>query len=84
MTKTEFLGLEGRFLWNFCCYFFIETSKGNFVWSDSDYHGDNTVRRYNGSAEKFCKDYDVPFLRDKGRHIIEDYCGKDIIFEEVV
>ena len=41
------------FTWNWNDLFFLETAKGNFVWSDPEYGGDNTIRPYNGDLKKF-------------------------------
>ena len=69
-----------EFCWGFGCEFFLETSRGNFVWSDPDYNGDNTIRRFDGTYKDWCKKSGIPFARDKGRHVIRDYCGADVAF----
>lgn len=38
--------LRGEFTWDFGQLFFIETDKGNFIWSDPDYGGNNTLTPY--------------------------------------
>lgn len=68
----------GEFSWDFGSNFFIETHLGNYIWSDPDYNGDNTLRPYPGSLESFLKDRDIPYVRDKGKHIVRDYCGPDV------
>jgi hypothetical protein len=72
MNKVEIGNLIGEFIWNFGSEFFIETDYGNFIWSDPDYGGDNTIRKYRGSFSKYIKG---GFGRDKGRHKIFDFCG---------
>lgn len=82
MNKEDILSLEGEFAWDFGCHFFIETAKGNFVWSDPDYEGDNTLVPFTGTYKDYLRETGVPFCRDKGTHTIEAYCGKDIIFKD--
>lgn len=67
-----------EFTWGYCDEFFLETGKGNFVWSDPDYDGDNSIHPYNGSYKDWCKEAHLPFGRDKGKHTIRDYCGEDV------
>jgi hypothetical protein len=78
--KNESLTLNdvAEFSWNYSSEFLLETEKGNFIWSDPDYQGDNTIRPFPGNNTDFCKAYDIPYSRDKGKHIIQDYCGKDV------
>jgi hypothetical protein len=69
------LDMEGEFTWDFGSNFFIETSIGNFIWSDPDYNGDNTIRKYDGIVQDYFKG---TFGRDKGSHIIRSYCGDEV------
>ena len=78
ITKEELLELVGAFSWNYGNTFFIETEKGNFIWKDPDYSGDNTISSFDGDYAAFCKKVNVPYCRDKGQHFIKDYCGKEI------
>jgi len=73
------LNTIGEFTWSFSDKFFIETDVGNFVWSDPDYQGDNTIVLFRGSYKDWCREIGIPFGRDKGKHTIEGYCGKDVI-----
>lgn len=83
MTKDEILQLDGNFTWMFGNEFFIETEKGNFIWSDPDYEGGtNTVTPTTMDYTEYVKASNVPFGRDKGVHNIERYCGPDIIIVE--
>jgi hypothetical protein len=68
----------GRFTWSFGRYFHIETNKGNFIWSDPDYGGDNTIRHTDMNYMQWRQYLQLPFGRDKGEHIIRDYCGIDV------
>jgi hypothetical protein len=69
---------EGDFTWDFGCQFFIETSKGNYIWSDPDYNGDNTIKKFSGTINDYFNHPDIAWGRDKGRHIIRNYCGDDV------
>lgn len=66
------------FTWNFGNKFFLETSKGNFIWSDPNYSGDNTIIPFNGTYGDWIKSENIKYGRDKGNHVIEDYCGNDV------
>lgn len=77
MTREYIANLWGDFLWDFGTNFLIETDSGNFIWSDPDYGGDNTIRQFSGVIKDFLGS--APFGRDKGSHIIGDYC-KDFTF----
>ena len=48
MTKAELGNLEGEFTWLFGQKVFIETSKGNFIWSAPNYGGSGEIREYKG------------------------------------
>jgi len=61
--------------------FFLQTDEGNFVWSDPEYNGDNTIVSFDGTYKDWCRKEEIPFGRDKGRHTIENYCGSDVIFK---
>jgi len=74
LTKHEVANLVGDFTWDFSCYFFIETNEGNFIWSDPDYQGDNTIKATNLSYEQWING---SVGRSKGKHIISHYCGED-------
>ena len=67
-----------NFCWSFGMYFFLETRHGNFIWSDPDYGGDNTIKKFNGDLKRFLKKIDIPFARDKGQHRISSYCGEGV------
>jgi hypothetical protein len=82
MTRDELLNLYGKFYWSFSQEFFIETSKGNFVWSDPDYDGTNRIKRFNGKYGDWISQLGIPYARSKGAHLISGYCGPDIVFSE--
>jgi hypothetical protein len=72
ITKEQLLNEMAEFTWDFGQKFFVETKHGNFVWSDPDYNGDNTMMEYPGTAWDFFRPM---YGRSKGKHIISDYCG---------
>lgn len=74
----ELLESDGNFTWSFSDEFFIKTKIGNYVWKDPRYGGDNTIRFFKGTYMKWCKRNVIPFGRDKGTHIIKEYCGSEI------
>jgi hypothetical protein len=74
----DILDLEGKFTWCWGMHFFVETAQGNFVWSDPDYGGVNTLTKFNGTYKDYCHQRMIPFGRHKGNHIIRDYCGSDV------
>ncbi len=78
-TKEQLLDEIGKFTWDFGQRFFVETRFGNFVWSDPDYNGDNTFKKYQGDYKQWIKTTGSPFGRSKGSHLIRNYCGDQII-----
>ncbi len=74
MTKDEIGNLVGHFTWSFGCQFFIETDETNFTWNDPDYRGDGKLSIFNGSYSDWCTKIGIPYGRDKGRHLIKEYC----------
>lgn len=78
MNEKLTLDDEAEFTWMFGHEFFLETSKGNFVWSDPEYSGDNTIRSFSGTYKDFQKQLGVGLGRYKGKHIIREYCGSDV------
>ena len=62
------------FTWMWNDIFFLETSEGNYLWSDPDYGGDNKIRRYHGTHKDLLKHIGHDFSRAKGRHTIKEYC----------
>ena len=78
MVIKELLLKElAEFTWDFGSKFFVETKYGNFVWSDPDYNGDNTMTEFPGEVwEFFGPD---GFGRAKGTHLVSRYCGDQFI-----
>jgi hypothetical protein len=75
---VDLLDEVGYFSWSFYQNFFVETPQGNFVWSSPDYCGDNTLRKFDGTHNDWVKTEGIYCSRDKGQHVIRDYCGKDV------
>jgi hypothetical protein len=71
-----------EFTWGFGQKFFLETSKGNYIWSSPDYDGDNTITKFNGGYKDWLKKEKIPYGRDKGTHFISDYCGMYVEIKE--
>jgi hypothetical protein len=64
------------FTWSFGSQFLLETAHGDYVWSDPDYEGNNTIVPFTGDKANFTSE---GFMgRDKGKHVIRDYCGPDV------
>lgn len=76
MTLT--LDMVGDFVWSFGQNFFVETEVGNFIWSDPDYNGDNTLKKFDGDYKKWCRFEHIPYGRSKGKHVIRRYCGDEV------
>jgi hypothetical protein len=75
LTKDDY----ADFTWMWGQKFFLETKHGNFVWSDPNYQGDNTIRPFQGTLLDFCKTMGVDYGRSKGIHMISRYCGEKVI-----
>jgi hypothetical protein len=80
VTKEQLLSTVGDFTWDFNQRFFVETSYGNFIWSDPDYNGDNSFVKTDLSINEFFSPY---FGSCKGRHVISEYCGFGIELKEI-
>lgn len=79
MSKQDILNLTGEFTWGFGSSFFIETENGNFEWEDPEYGGNNTLKKVDYDYNQWIKLLNIPFGREKGTHIIKDYCKNVII-----
>ena len=75
ITKEQLSRSIGRFTWGFSYYFFIETAIGDFVWEERG----NTITQVNYKLVDWVKINEIPFGRDKGSHIIGEYCGDFIL-----
>ena len=78
MNIEEIKNLIGDFTWLWGDEFFIETENANFVWSDPNYDGDNTIRLISGSFRDYLRENNLDFGRSKGRHFISNYCGEKV------
>ena len=79
ITKEMLLNTYAKFTWDFGNLFFLETDIGNFVWSNPEYGGDNTMTQYSGSITKWITDVASGWARDKGQHEVEKYCGNQFL-----
>lgn len=77
-AREEILDTVGEFTWCFGRYFFVELPFGNYEWSNPDYDGDNTFKRFKGSWDDYLSANGIHSGRSKGSHKVSDYCGKDI------
>lgn len=66
------------FTWSFGMTFFIKTNKGNYIWSDPEYYGDNTLTKFDGNLYEWYKYEKISYGRHKGIWTIGDYCGPDV------
>ena len=65
---------NGVFTFGWSEEFFVETNKGNFIFSDPGFGGDNTMRPFYGSIDGWVQG--LPYAAiNKGRHVIKDFCG---------
>ena len=69
----KILDLIGDFTWGWSDQFFIETDQGNFIWSDPQYGGDNSLKSFDGYIEDWYKIHGIDYGRSKGQHRIGDY-----------
>jgi hypothetical protein len=74
----------GAFTWMWNDVFFISThnennEEENFIWSDPEYNGDNTIRAYSGSLQDYCAEHNISYGRGKGEHLISAYCGGNVV-----
>jgi hypothetical protein len=67
-----------EFTWGFNSHFLLKTAEGSFIWSDPDYCGDNTIVPFEGGYKEWLIFEGIPFGRDKGTHIIREYCGEEV------
>lgn len=78
MNTEAILDEVGDFTWNFGSEFFVETSKGNFIWSDPDYGGDNTLTRFVDTYRAYDSENNFRGGRSKGKHVIRSYCSDKV------
>lgn len=75
----DLIDIIASFTWSFEDEFFLETHRGNYVWSDPEYPGgNNEIRPFDGNYDKWCEQSGIPYGRCKGTHVIRDYCGPNV------
>jgi hypothetical protein len=60
-------------------HWFVETSFGNFHWSDGASGGDDTLRLFRGDLVEFCKRMRFPSSAQSANpefHTIKEFCGE--------
>ena len=72
LTKDVIGKLFGNFTWDYKQHFFITTKMGNFIWSDPEYGGDNSIRYTTQSLKEYLAGTEG---QSKGNHYINDFCG---------
>ena len=77
LTKDFLESRAGYFTHITGCKWFLTTDIGNFVWSDPQYNGDNTMTLFNGSYEDYCTQNDLNQNRSKGVHLVNRFCGEE-------
>lgn len=80
ITVEDIKNTRGHFTWSFIGpKYFVETPYGNFIWSDPQYpDGDNMLVRYKKPFTDWIRELKIPYGRDKGSHVIREYCGDDV------
>lgn len=65
------IGLEtiAEFTWLWTNEFFLETSDGNYIWSDPSYGGDNTIRPYFDTFQEYLKECHISYGRTDIPHV---------------
>lgn len=71
-----------NFIWHWNFVWFLESDKGNFVWFDPAYDGDNSLFKTNLSHEEFCKIIGEDFGRDKGFRPMINGNLQNLLWEE--
>lgn len=80
LTRQQILDLEGTFISNFGSKYYVETEFGypNFIYSDPDSGGDNTLVQTSLTDEEWLAVEDIPYGRDKGSYVIDHFVDADI------
>ena len=82
LTREELLKLPAKvtFFPGHDC--FLETEQGNFVWSDPEYGGDNTLRPHTGLLSDFIERIKPAVIgMALGKKSIQDCCGDRVVLE---
>lgn len=79
MTRDEIGKLVASVTWLWGQDFFFETEKGNFLWYDPDYQGNNYLHPFEGKLHDAYDYVGVGIGRDKRTHVIENYAPDFIL-----
>ncbi len=77
-APKEFLKMVAHFYQSSGSECFATNKYWNMIWSNPEYGGDNTIRKYEGTYDDWYNSLEVKHVEDKGRHITRKFCGKDI------
>jgi hypothetical protein len=70
-----------EFVWGFGRELYLKTNNGSFIWSDPRLGGDNTIRPTKLSYQDWINPDCIGACgKNKGVHIIGDYCGNNVVF----
>lgn len=74
-AKEILLQTPGEFYWLWGKDWLIETTNGNYHWSNGQQGGDNTIRPYKGSLQDLCTEMGVDNACPKGNQLIGIHTG---------
>lgn len=57
---------------------FLKTKFGNYIWSDPEYGGNNSIKKFKGSLQDAFATGLAKFSEHKGEYNINYYCGSDV------
>lgn len=75
MNSKEISLLKGSFYWCFGYDYFISTERGNFIWKDPQFGGDNSFISFNGNIEEYKREKKISSFRWEGVLLIAKRCG---------
>lgn len=84
ITDEQLLNTRAEFISSFGLEWFVVTHYGNYIWSDVDYGGDNSMIKTNETREQWLRRNKIPYGRSKGKHVIRKYCGEKIAIKHEV
>jgi len=79
MSRDEIGQLVALVTWLWGQEFVFETDKGNFLWYDPYYKGNNHLHPFEGSLRDAYDYVGVDIGRDKRRHVIKNYAPNFIL-----
>lgn len=74
MSQVTENPIVGEFTWLWNHEFFLETDKGNFIYSSSEYPGgDDTIQKTEYTYKQYLAKSGISFGRGKGKAYIAEY-----------